>query len=293
MHEWFAKNILGIVRAPEAKMIDIREELANGKSILLDSGIHSPMQDHIRRICTWAEYVDEPTVEFWTSLFPIEMYHRHESGRFNLNRNDWTLSGDSIVHTPIKYDDNYKKFKVSKQIETIVAAMRAGKKTIVQLDGPPTIYKYRDAERVLQAIVETAESLWFEERRMPVFMIQILQRHENEYIHELIQRLQQIAPTVVIKLVETPMPTTSLTADIHIVERTDFQKYLRSEAEVLLANNQRAVIATHYAAREFTKWDYKSYKFEDTPTVAEYNASFVSKSARKAFTAKHWERCHN
>ncbi len=292
MREWIAKNILGLVRAPEARKLDIFAELANGKSILLDSGLHSPMQDYIRRICASAEYIDKPTIELWHSLFPVEAYLQH-AGRFKLSK-DRTLSGDNLIHASNKigkWHDHTEKSKIRnlrKQIETIKSAMRSEKKTIAQIDS------MRYEERVIEAIVETAEELWVKEHNMPLFVIQFLQRYKNEYVFELIKRLQQIAPTVIIRVVEAPMPITpSLTADIHIVERTDFQKYLRSDAEVLLANNQRAVITSHHEAREFTKWDYKSYKFEDTPTVAEYNASFFSKSARKAFTDKHWERCHN
>lgn len=293
MREWIAKHILGLVRAPEARKIDIFAELANGKSILLDSGAQSPIQNFLRYICSSADCIDKNTIEFCHNRSPRDGYMR--TGRFKLDDNQ-ILSGDNLAHVSNRVGDwkNYKPNSLNRnfreQIETIKSAMRSGKKVIAEYDCRYATSTMRDEERIVEAIVETAEELWAAWRDMPLFVIQLMPEYENEYVLELLKRLQQIAPTIIIRVVEAPMPITpSLTADIHIVERTDFQKYLRSDAEVLLANNQRAVISTHHEAREFNKWDYKGYKFEDMPTVAEYNASFESKSARKAFTDKHWE----
>jgi hypothetical protein len=166
--------------------------------------------------------------------------------------------------------------------------MRSGKKIIAEYDCNFATNTMRDEERIIEAIVETAEELWIAERAMPLFVIHLAPEYENEYVFELLKRLQQIAATIILRVVDAPMPITpSLTSDIHIVERTDFQKYLRSDAEVFFANSQRAMIATHPAARKFSKWDYKDYCFDFTPTIDEYNASFASKAAREAFLRKH------
>lgn len=299
MRDWFAKNILGLVRAPEAKMIDIRKELGNGKSILLDSSVNSPMHDVLSKLGTWPEYIEEPTVELWTWGSPVSSYSEYPSKGFFSNP-DGTLTGQNLAfitnqHGSGRVSFGGKLFRIStrQQIENTKISIRGGKKTIVHFNRHKILNVKQEIERVFEAVVEVAEELWQMDRKQPVYMVQLLATDENEYIHDLIRRLQDIAPSVVIRLVDRAVPTAPLTADIHIVERPEFKKYLRSEAEVLLANNQRAMIATHHQAREFTKWDYKNYKFEDTPTVAEYNASFNSKSTRKAFTDKHRARWQN
>lgn len=291
MREWIAKNIFGLVRAPDARELDIFEEMETGKSILLDSGAQSPIQHLLRYICSCTNFIDKNTIEFSHNRSPRDGYMR--TGRFKLDDNQ-ILTGENLAHLSNRVGDwkNYQPNSLNRNfrqyIESIKSAMRSGKKTIAEYDCNYATTTMRDEERIIEAIVEIAEELWIAERNMPFFSIQLAPEYENEYVIELLKRLQNIAPTIIIRVVHEPTPfTPSLTADIHIVERTDFQKYLRSDAEVLFDNNQRAVITTHPSARKFSKWDYKSYEFEKTPSIAAYNDSFASKSSREAFQRHH------
>lgn len=260
MHKWIATKLLGFNKVPNATAIDIVSALKDGKTVLIDSTLGSPIQRHLKNITGWGDFLNSPTFELWNY-------------------------DNRVSFEPFK---GLEKHRVRHKIDEIRNSIISNQKTVTHINHSTIDVGLRASERMIEAIVETAEELWHDEHPLPLFVIELFWRHENEYTLELLKRLKDITATLVFRTTETSMPTSKISSDIHIVERPEFRKYLRSDAEVLMKCGTRTVISSHPDASRFKRSINRNHDLETTPSISDFNESFLSPLRREEFVRKHW-----
>lgn len=271
MREWIAKNILGLTKAPEARIIDVKAELSEGKSILLDTSDRMPMREWFTPITNWPEYINQPTVEIRTFTNPWPHYKNHDTSKF-LETGLWAIEGEDFMllsdtRNGMGEDDNSSIDLIS---ELARHAVMTHKKLAVFIDHSKFTLNQMNLYlgQVIKAVTDAAEHNALKgDRKAPLFVLDLMENHETFGFGLCATRLMDIGPTVITRLM-TGSPKQGLTAETHIVEHIRFRKHLRSEAEVILIDNNRGMIKDHPRNNfKFRKWDYRGYNFEATPRV--------------------------
>lgn len=277
MREWIAKNVLGLTRAPEVKIIDIKASLCEGKSVLVDTSANMPIREWIAPITTWPEYIKQPTVEIRTFTNPWPHFKGHDTSKF-LEAGLWAIEDEGVMlisDTRTDLGDN-PAASIDLVVELTRHAIASDKKLVVYIDRNfiPEEHLQSYYNRVLASVMDAATAKASYGLRRPLFAIDLLEEHETLGSFLKLSALMDIGPTVVTRIMANNPRPSGLIADIHIVERGVFRKHLRSNAEVILSDNSRASIKDHPDQFTFRKWDYKGYNFASTPVLGIADSNF-------------------
>lgn len=260
-------KLLGARKKLASPSLDIIKELSAGKLILVDSGIHSPVQYKLREITHWDELLEKKTVEIrsWSSPFGghpnwRRVYDGDLSGRINLfgeytfpdAMEDSTGLGNNLFH-------GFKEAVVS-GMKTTFKARYHNEEEIPRIEG------------VLDAAIDAVKSLSASNDSLPLFMIELGIMYDTPHIRSLIYGLHSLgAGVVVVRLIDHPAPISDMEADIHIVERTPFLEYLTHDAEVILRCGTYAVVSPFLGP--LMHRPRRNYSTRGFPSFESYNAA--------------------
>jgi hypothetical protein len=268
-------RILGIQDSISLPVLDLVKELEAGKLILVDSGIHSPVQYWVREIAMWDQFVDQKTVEIrsWTSGFSSHPNFRHfietHDGECQVRADCIRFLGDIEMPVPTTRGSVSLGENLVKQVRTSIQSM---KKTVVK-------FRYHDEkeivriEDVLQTSIETVRSLADLGEALPLFLVEIGVLYDTPHIRSLIRELHGLgARVVVVRLVDTPTSISDMDADVHILERTPFLPYLRDDSEVILGSGEYASVSPFYKQPGRQSWMKRERQKRAFPSISAYNA---------------------
>lgn len=266
-----------------SRTLNIVDELAAGKLILVDSGIHSPVQRWMREIAMWDQFLNRKTVEirswseWWSSHPNFKKFLRREND-VDVIRAE-LISYLGLVANPSAIWD-WPSSVVEASADAVQRSILSTRKTVMK-------FRYHaeeeisQIEQVLSISIEVARSLAQSGDEVPLFMIEIGSLYDTARIRSLIHELHDTgAQIVVIRLVDWPTSTSDMKADIHIIERTPFLDYLYDESEVLMRTGEYASLAPFYKTTKRPGWLWKPSQPRDFPSISEYNAdpeNFMSK----------------
>ena len=269
----FAK-LFNLTRGSTSPFLDVLEALTQGKFILVDSGIHSPVQRWLREITLWNEFIDHKTVEIrsWSSFLGghpnrMKFFTKQDVGthrQSNLVR----FFGNS--HYP-EFNEKLTGQDKDALAQQVANSIKSVLKTVVS-------FRYHEEaeieriEGVLQTSIMTLQSMILNKEKLPLFMIEIGIMYDRPAIRSLIEEIHQLgAMVVVVRLVNSPTPISDMASDIHIIERTPFLRFLKQDSEVLLKDGRYATVTPFYRPPIRTLWQ-RNNSTRPFPCLDAYNA---------------------
>lgn len=271
----FIGGLLGLERYKTSPSLNLIQELDSGKLILVDAGIHSPVQRRVREITLWDEFVEEKTVEIrcWSSFFSahpnrMKFIDHDYDGERKFHTDNVRFFGNT--HYP-DYNEKIADGDLPGFVEQIKASIKSTCKTVISIryHCESEIVKI---EEILKGAISVVQSMTAQKETLPLFMIELSIMYDIPRIQSLIKDLHALGPkVVVVRLVDTPTPTSNMNADIHIVERSPFLEYLNQEAEVLLKSGTYATVTPFYQPPLRRRWVSKEFT-RPIPSIEEYNA---------------------
>jgi hypothetical protein len=252
-----------MVRVPECRRIDLEAELQPGRLVLLDSGMHQPVQHYAHLVANLGSFAHRRTVEIlsWGSkAAEISHHQRHDSHHRDMNklpRYAEPSGSYGIVHRKVFERDGERvseleKYSTKGVVEKvnpdfaaeIEASIEGNLKTLVELENRKGIEA--EMERALVesidigiAAVECAKAAG---REVPVFVIDVMMDDDSPAIRDALTRLKTAgAPILLVYVVCRPCPMSDMPSDLHMIERIQLKS--RFADEVMLSTDERVVIA--------------------------------------------------
>jgi hypothetical protein len=286
-------RLSGRVKVQGRRALDLEGELRPGRLLLLDSGMHQPVQYHARIMTNLGSLADKRTVEIRSWGFDssrISHYERHDrrhrennrkphypnpSGEFGIVYRKVFERDGALVDAIERYSlENRPAEKVNPVFAAELAeSIEAKLKTLVSLEHCLN----RDGGDMESALVESIDigiaavrRAAAEAREAPIFIVDVMKEDDSPAIRDALARLKEAgAAILVVYTVSSPCPMTDMPSDLHMIERYPLKT--RFEDELVLATEEIVVIAR---MDEVWKIDRNRWiKRDDRPlqTVAEYN----------------------
>lgn len=267
--------IIGKRHATPSPELDIVEEVNSGKLILVDSGVHSPLQYWLKEIPMWDEFFDQKTVEIrsWSST-----YSQHPNFKKLISSRDGelTIRADKMIYLdsyeipqPIFGSDYIRDGNLAKRLADSIQSVD---KTVIRFEYNKE-QEIAKIESILHTCIDTVQGLIHLGDDLPLFLIEIGDRYDTPTIQRLIHDLHDLGPSiVVIRLVTSPRPISAMDADIHIIERTPFLDYLHADSEALLKSGEYVTVTPYpVVLNKNFAWGNKKRQ-RPSPSIDEYNA---------------------
>lgn len=274
-------SLFGLVREI-SPTLDIIKELNAGKLVLVDSGMHNPMQRWVRNIAIWDQFLETRSFEIRTWSTAFSEYFNHDRreefvGKDRLLRPEKVRFVGPFVrnYNPDGIDIVYDLKDVGAHAEEVHASLLSTLKTVVHFQN-----NWEDEvvllEGILRQVILTSRELAARGEDLPLCMIEINSKYDTDVVRGLIHELHQVGNrVVVVRQVFRPEPTCDFKADIHIVERSPFLDYLRGDDEVLLRSGTPVLLAPFYWLPTESVWKKRNSRPRVLPSIDEYNAGRI------------------